>query len=171
MRPQRMEETEEEYQERLKRQREEARRAEERRIKEEAERKRVRERERQEEARTAASRRQAKADARKTDREEKIRADAERVKQAKLDVQKKRLAVFAAARKGQYEAVKKGVWEEDVDAAGGEVRSGAEDAVKPSPRDPKETLLHIVARLGNQEIVEWLVDHSKSSTSLKPRIN
>lgn len=58
--------------------------------------------------------------------------------------------------------VKKGVWEDNVDAAGGEVKRGCEAFVTHSPADPKETLLHIAAKNGDAELVQWLEAHSKS---------
>ena len=68
--------------------------------------------------------------------------------------------MFAAARNGDAEAVKKGVYEDDVDAAGGEVKLGHDEFVKVVPKDRKETLLHIAAKRGDAELVEWLCSHS-----------
>ena len=80
----------------------------------------------------------------------------------KLRTQKIRSAVFLAARKGDEEKVKKGIYEDSVDAAGGEVKRGNEDLLDKSkfPQDPLETLLHIAASRGNKQLVEWLIDHS-----------
>jgi hypothetical protein len=61
--------------------------------------------------------------------------------------------------------VKKGVWEDEVDAAGGEVKTGCEEYVT-SPKDRKETLLHIAARNGDFELVEWLDAHGKFEATL-----
>lgn len=72
-----------------------------------------------------------------------------------------RSAVFNAARAGDASKVKKGVWEDDVDAAGGEVKRGCERFVSSPPKDPQETLLHIAARNGDADLVEWLDAHSK----------
>lgn len=55
--------------------------------------------------------------------------------------------------------MKKGIWENDVDAAGGEVKSGHEDFVYTVPKDPKETLLHIAVRNGNLDLVDFLDKH------------
>jgi hypothetical protein len=71
-----------------------------------------------------------------------------------------RSAVFAAARAGDSPAVRKGVWEDGVDAAGGEVRHGAEAAIQRPPKDANETLLHIAAAKGDVDLVAWLCDHS-----------
>ena len=68
--------------------------------------------------------------------------------------------MFSAARQGDNEKVKKGVWEDEVDAAGGEVRRGCESFVKSMPADNSETLLHIATRRGDAELVEWLDTHS-----------
>lgn len=59
--------------------------------------------------------------------------------------------------------MKKGIWEDNVDAAGGEVKIGSEEFfnLEDLPKDPHETLLHIAASKGNKELVEWLVNHSK----------
>lgn len=62
---------------------------------------------------------------------------------------------------GKWERVKKGVYEEDVDATGGEIRLGCENYVQDVPSDPSETLLHITARVGNADMVEWLDSHGK----------
>lgn len=76
-------------------------------------------------------------------------------------VQALRSTVFAAARNGDAEKVKKGVWEDNVDAAGGEVKKGSEEFVSKQPADPSETLMHIAASRGDVDLVEWLDSHSK----------
>ena len=122
--------------------------------------------EREEEARKAANRKAAKANKKKVENEERVKKDAERIKNAKLQAQEKRSQVFTNARKGDSEAVKKGIWEDCVDAAGGEILDTEELDGFAQPADPKETLLHIAARLGDSVLVEWLVDHSTSSPLL-----
>jgi ankyrin repeat protein len=67
-----------------------------------------------------------------------------------------RSTVFAAARRGDTEQVKKCIWEDNVEADGGEIRPGCETFVKQKPNDASETLLHISASLGNVELVEYL---------------
>lgn len=52
--------------------------------------------------------------------------------------------------------MKKGIWEDQVEADGGEVKHGCEEFVKQKPKDSKETLLHIAAWMGQAELVEWL---------------
>lgn len=100
-------------------------------------------------------------------REEKIaqkraQEEAERIRtegilrNQKRRSQEMRSAIFAAARQGDTERVKKGIWEDDVDPDGGEIKRGCEEFVKNKPKDLSETLLHIAARLGNAELVEWL---------------
>lgn len=107
--------------------------------------------------------------------EKKARADAERKKSEQAarkrmqNSQTTRSAVFAAARAGHTEKVKKGIWEDSVDAAGGEVRDGCQEFVKSPPKDPKEALLHIVAKTGDLNLVEWLDSHSASSSSSSAR--
>lgn len=72
-----------------------------------------------------------------------------------------RSAVFAAARSGDYAKVKKGIWEDQVDAAGGEIRDGGEKFVQKKPQDPLETLMHITVKGGNKDLLEWLDSHGK----------
>lgn len=72
--------------------------------------------------------------------------------------QKQRATVFAAARGGRWEQVKKGIWEDGVDADGVEVLTGLEEMI-PTPKEPKETLLHLAAKAGVTDIFKWLVDH------------
>lgn len=62
--------------------------------------------------------------------------------------------------------MKKGVWEDAVDAAGGEVTTGGAQFVQAPPSDPQETLLHIAARNGDHALVKWLDEHSKWSLNL-----
>ena len=116
--------------------------------------------EREEEARQAANRKAAKANKKKVENEERVKRDAERVKSAKLQAQAKRSQVFTNARKGDPEAVKKGIWEDCVDAAGGEILDNERLEGLVQPSDPKETLMHIAARLGDEVLIEWLIDHS-----------
>ncbi|KAK0441916.1 DnaJ-domain-containing protein [Armillaria borealis] len=71
-----------------------------------------------------------------------------------------RSAVFAAAREGNATKVKAGVWEDDVDAAGGEIKRDCEKFVSQKPNDPQETLLHITALKGDHELVTWLDAHN-----------
>ena len=68
---------------------------------------------------------------------------------------------FAAARANNVKQVEKGVYEDNVDAAGGEVKKGCEEFVIPLPTDPKETLTHIAVKHGNTHLVKWLDLHCK----------
>ena len=106
-----------------------------------------------------------KQDAAKTKKAkgEKQRKDAQiKVANARQASQKKRSNVFAAARAGDSNAVKKGIWEEQVDASGGEILPDHDEYVAHKPDDCKETLLHIAADKGDFELVEWLQSHSES---------
>lgn len=94
----------------------------------------------------------------------KAQAEAHR-KQAEqvIDAQQKRAqelrsVVFAAARTGNMEKVKDGVWKDGVDTAGGEIKY--EKYAQNIPDDPLETLLHIAAKKGNVELFHWLDAHS-----------
>lgn len=87
---------------------------------------------------------------------------AQKARIQRQQIQQKRSAVFAAARHGNSEAVKKGIWEDSVDAAGGEVKPGHEEFAVAPPQDPGETLLHIAAANAKTELVEWLIDHSNN---------
>lgn len=114
-------------------------------------------REAEERQKMKATHKKAQAEATKKSAQQKARAQQERL-------QTLRSEVFAAARRGDVANVKKGVWEDNVDAAGGEMRKGAESFVKPLPKDPHETLLHIATMRGDAELVEWLDMHSRSSS-------
>ncbi|KAL5529761.1 hypothetical protein ACEPAG_5746 [Sanghuangporus baumii] len=113
-------------------------------------------------------RNRAEAEERQKQRNLNKRARAEAAKQEaarkalllQQQMQQKRSAVFAAARCGDAEAVKKGIWEDSVDAAGGEIRPGSEEFVPLHPQDISETLLHIAVANMNVELVEWLVNHN-----------
>lgn len=75
--------------------------------------------------------------------------------------QKLRSAAFAAARRGDAAEVRRLVWDESVNAGGGEVLDDMNSALDKKPKDGAETLLHIAAIQGNVELVEWLVKRSK----------
>jgi hypothetical protein len=90
------------------------------------------------------------------------------VQDTKRASQRKRSEVFKMARSGDAEGVKKAIWEQNVDAAGGEYLVGMkEDPIfakswKDADCDLNETLLHIFARSGELDMVKWLIDHSMS---------
>lgn len=160
-------ESEEQYQERLRRQREERRAADERRVQEDKRRKarikeeRDRERlEAEQRQRQKVSQKKAQAEAQRKDAEQKVRDQLERS-------QALRSAVFSAARCGNSDEVKEGVYDKGVDAAGGEVKRGCDDFVETLPKDPQETLLHIAASQGDVDLVDWLIRHSKCTFSTK----
>lgn len=108
----------------------------------------------------AATRQKEKAE-RKREKAEQDRQSAAKVLAEKRGkMQALRSSVFAAARKGDVEAVKNGVWEQEIDPSGGEIRPGCDHLVRQKPADPHETLLHIAARHGNKDLLEWLGSHS-----------
>jgi len=75
-------------------------------------------------------------------------------------LQERRSTVFGAARAGDAAKVKAGIYEYNVDAAGGEVRKGSESFITHPPKDPLETLMHICAKRGDIDLLEWLDTHS-----------
>ncbi|KAJ7087831.1 hypothetical protein C8R44DRAFT_819930 [Mycena epipterygia] len=153
-------ETPEQYQARLHRSREEQIAAQERRKQEAAARKAQIEIDRERERVAAEERQKAKVGAKKAQAEAQ-RSKAEATARAlQQQAQTKRSAVFSAARAGKQDKVKTGVWEDDVDAAGGEVKVGCNAFVKTTPKDAQETLFHIAARNGDKDLVEWLDAHS-----------
>lgn len=95
------------------------------------------------------------------------RQTAEKAAQNLLQIsQATRSAAFAAARSGDAARVKKAVWEDGVDASGGEIKPGCEAFSHQTPQDPRETLLHIATKNGNTELVQWLDAHSMFFPSL-----
>ncbi|KAF8969839.1 hypothetical protein BDZ97DRAFT_1914962 [Flammula alnicola] len=153
-------ETPEEYQERLRRSREQQLAAQERRKQEAAARKERAAREREQERLEAEQRQKSKIEAKKAQAEAARRSSEERAKEIQRKAQETRSSVFAAARRGESEKVKKGVWENAVDAAGGEIKSGCSTFVKNKPQDLQETLLHIATKNGDLDLVKWLDSHS-----------
>ncbi|KIK57672.1 hypothetical protein GYMLUDRAFT_45835 [Collybiopsis luxurians FD-317 M1] len=152
-------ETREEQAERLRRAREQQEAAELRRKREASIRKELKQQDRQKE-RTAAEQRQKAKNGERAAKAKAQREQAEDVARAQREkAQMNRSTVFQAARKGDVDQVKQGVWEDNVDAAGGEVKPGHEDFVKIMPNDAQETLLHIAARQGDTDLVKWLDAH------------
>ena len=174
-------ESNEQYQERLRRRREEQVAAEERRAKEDAERKIRLEKQREQgkllifgciivyiwlfcpltERREAEQRQKVKKANRKGEAEASRKKAECAARMQQQRGQALRSATFAAARVGDAKQVKKGVYEDNVDAAGGEVKKGCEEFVTTPPADPKETLMHIAVKNGDADLVEWLDAHSK----------
>lgn len=109
----------------------------------------------------AASRQKEKAK-RKREKAQQDRHTAARVLASQREkMQVLRSEVFAAARIGDASTVKRGVWEQDVDPSGGEIKPGCDHLVREKPTDPCETLLHIAARHGDKDLLEWLGSHSQ----------
>jgi len=113
----------------------------------------------------AATRQKEKAE-RKREKAKQDRQSASKVLASQREkMQALRSKVFAAARNGDAATVKKGVWEQDVDPSGGETKPGCDHLVRQKPADPRETLIHIAARRGDKDLVEWLGSHSLSPFS------
>ena len=115
---------------------------------------------RETERREAEERQRLKASAKKAEAEALRKTAENKARQRQEQLQSLRSKAFAAARRKDSAAVKKAVWEDNVDAAGGEIGQGAEAFVKNRPADPKETLMHIAAKNGDLDFVEWLDSHS-----------
>ncbi|KAG2158242.1 DnaJ-domain-containing protein [Suillus bovinus] len=153
-------ETPEQYKARIERNRAEQVEAEKRRAERAAERKAFEARQRDKEREEAAKRQQAKVASKKAESVAARKRAAETAEAQQRRIQTIRSEAFSAARKGDAVKVRKAVWEENVDAAGGEIKPGCETYVKRPPEDLKETLLHIAARRGDVDLVEWLDAHS-----------
>jgi hypothetical protein len=111
--------------------------------------------------RAAAERREQKTSNKKAKAQAEREAAAKSVRSQQERLQTLRSAVFAAARKGEVDKVKKGIWEDQVDAAGGEICNGCSSLSQKEPQDPSETLMHIIAKQGNKEVLEWLASHGE----------
>lgn len=153
------EESPEQYRARIQRFLGEQRQGEERRKQEAAARKERKAKEREQERTAAEERQRIKSANKKAEARSQRQKDEQTIRLQQKRSQLTRSAVFAAARAGDAKKVKKGIWEEDVDAAGGEVKDGSRDFVDILPSDPLETLLHIAAKLGNRDLVRWLDEH------------
>ncbi|KAF8921113.1 hypothetical protein CPB85DRAFT_1269435 [Mucidula mucida] len=156
-------ETPEQYQARLRRSREEQQAAERRRKEESEARKKRKEEERERDRQQAEQRRLDAIKAKKTQAENERKGAEATILNARKKVQTLRSSVFAAARAGQFDKVKQSIWEDGVDATGGEVNPGCDEFVPKMPKDPKETLVHIAVKHGNLELVEWLQSHNANS--------
>ncbi|PSR76042.1 hypothetical protein PHLCEN_2v8704 [Hermanssonia centrifuga] len=147
------------YEARLRLQREEQEEAEARRRREDAMRKAAQEEERAKKRQEAEKRQKAKASNKKAQAEASRKAAEDKARAQREQAQALRSETFQAARNGDAAKVRKGVWEDSVDAAGGEVKEGCEIFVKSMPKDPSETLSHIAASKGDVELVKWLDTH------------
>ena len=112
----------------------------------------------------AEKRQKIKIESKKAQAEAVRKSSEERAKLLLQEAQTIRSSVFAAAREGNAAKVKKGIWEDAVDAAGGEVKNGSANFVNDHPADAKETLLHIASASGDFELVKWLDSHGKYSS-------
>ncbi|KAI6132142.1 DnaJ-domain-containing protein [Pisolithus croceorrhizus] len=128
--------------------REEQRRAEEgqHRAQQKADRKAFEARMRETERKEAEQRKREKSASKKAEAEARRRKAAESLEVQQRRAQTLRSVAFAAARAGDAQRVKKAIWEDLVDPAGGE--------------DPTETLLHIATQNGDVDLVKWLDAHS-----------
>ncbi|KAG1772803.1 DnaJ-domain-containing protein [Suillus occidentalis] len=153
-------ETPEQYRARIERTRAEQIEAEKRRAEKAAERKAFEVRQREKERKEAAERQQVKVASKKAESIAARKRAAETAEAQQQRAQTIRSEAFSAARKGDAVKVRKAIWEDNVDAAGGEIKPGCETYVKRPPEDPKETLLHIATQRGDVDLVEWLDAHS-----------
>ncbi|KAF9469189.1 DnaJ domain-containing protein [Collybia nuda] len=167
------EESDEQVQERVRRMCDEQQQAEERRKRESATRKQNAEKEREKERVAAGERQKVKVESKRA----RALSQREKAEQTARTLQKRiqstRSAVFSAARAGDAAAVKRGVWEDAVDADGPETKVGCEGFVETTSLDPKETLLHIAVKNGDSGLVGWLNTHGaepseKNSEQLNP---
>lgn len=110
------------------------------------------------ESRRAAQRQKSKA-AKRSAAYVQSRTEAEqKAVKIKLEHQELRSKTFSAARRGDFSAVRKYIYEDAVDAAGPErIPDNGQGAVSVS----KETLLHIAASQKDLQLVPWLIDHSE----------
>ena len=108
----------------------------------------------------AATRQKEKAERKREKAKEDRQSAAKVLASQREKMQALRSKVFTAARNGDADTVKKGVWEQDVDPSGGEIKPGCDHLVRQKPADAHETLLHIAARRGDKDLVEWLGSHS-----------
>jgi len=115
----------------------------------------------------AEERQKKKVEEKKARAEASRKSSEERAKAIMRKAQETRSSVFVAARKGESKKVKRGIWEESVDPTGGEVKSGCEQFIKHLPTDPQEALLHIAAKNGDVQLVQWLDSHSMYAFSLR----
>lgn len=91
-------------------------------------------------------------------RESEVRQAESKVQAALRERQRIRSAVFTAARAGDAVAVRKGVYEDSVDAAGPEALPNSPVEIKS-----KDALLHIAVAKQDLDLVSWLIDHSTSA--------
>lgn len=142
--------------------REEQRRAEEEqhRAQQKADRKAFEARMRETERKEAEQRKREKSASKKAEAEARRRKAAESLEVRQRRAQTLRSVAFAAARAGDAQRVKKAIWEDLVDPAGGEVKLGCDSFIRTQPQDPTETLLHIATQNGDVDLVKWLDAHS-----------
>ncbi|KAJ8519514.1 hypothetical protein ONZ45_g3589 [Pleurotus djamor] len=159
-RPSEKPESQEEFQARLARQREEQEAARVRREQEDAKSKARVKADREREQKLAEKRQEAKRKNKKAaaTNQKKHARDVLRSKQRESQVL--RSQVFAAARANDVATVKRGIWEQGVDASGGEIKVGCEEFIQSPVADKQETLLHIAAMNGDTELVKWLDAHN-----------
>ncbi|GAA5891068.1 hypothetical protein JCM6882_006408 [Rhodosporidiobolus microsporus] len=133
-------ETAEERSARMKAEAERIRKAEERRKNEAKWVKEEREKAREAESRAAAARRSQKKAAHAASKSAAWSAAALAAHKRLQVAQLKRSAVFVALRKGDVDAAKRGVYEDDVDAAGGEWLEGGKEALEGLSVEEREAL-------------------------------
>ncbi|PCH38176.1 hypothetical protein WOLCODRAFT_96649 [Wolfiporia cocos MD-104 SS10] len=143
----------------MKRMREEQEQDKARRAREEAARKAEQEAARIRERQEAEKRQKEKAFNKRVQAAASQREAEEKARIQQQRVQSLRSETFAAARRGDAEKVKKNIWENNVDAAGGEYKQSSDFPAGASAVGRQETLMHIAVSLGDLSLVEWLDSH------------
>lgn len=109
------------------------------------------------EAKREAARKKAEKKKKATASQQKAaKAASQKAEDRKAARSKKRIEVFAAARSGNFHAVKNAIWEDEVDASGPENEASKN----------RDTLLHLAAKQSSEVEVAWLLDHGESQLDL-----
>ncbi|KAF9475856.1 DnaJ-domain-containing protein [Pholiota conissans] len=153
-------ESPEQFQERVRRTREEQTAAHERRKREDAARKARAAREKEQERLEAEKRQKDKIESKKVQANAARKFAEDKARQMLRKAQDARSVVFAAARAGEADKVKKGIWENSVDAAGGEIKPNCAAFARNKPQDLYETLLHIATKNNDVDLINWLDLHN-----------
>ncbi|KZT11328.1 DnaJ-domain-containing protein [Laetiporus sulphureus 93-53] len=144
----------------LEKERKEREAMKERRAREDVLRKAKLEKEREQEKKAAEERQRLKTTHRKAQAAAFQKSAAKKARAEQERLQTLRSEVFSAARRGDGDKVRKGIYEDNVDATGGEIIAGSEAYARRIPEDRQETLMHIAAKNGDAKLVQWLDCHN-----------